>query len=695
MKRKHHYSPKNVAHLSLLLSLGLLLSLNLHAQTYQQITDSLINVLDSTSDPQKRVDLLNDISYNNRRTTPEAVLKYAQRAHRLAKNLDYKKGLAIANKNMGIAHYKMASPQDTTIKYYQKAIDAATAIDDFYTQAACKNNIALVYLNTASYNNAISYFLDGISIFDQHFQEEMRLKALMLANVAISFFRVDNVEKAILYMEKAIKMAERNQYKSILSMYLDDLGRMYLAVNRLEEASTAFARVSPLQEKLGDYYSQVQTFHNRIDLYLKKEDWKQAEELGLQALNISEKHEFPMMVCASITRLSNIYNKLGNYDKAIEFGQKAIAVSRKANSRNYEKDALQYLATAYAGKQQHNKAYSMLQQHLNLTDSIRNTEKEKYIAELEAQYQNKVKEKEIALLNVEKTAQKGQMKLLWILFAVSLGFIGLLAYFFIKRNQQADIIDKKNAELEKYIEYNLQLENFAYIASHDLKTPLRTIISFTQLLGRKLKNKLEPNETEYLQFIIDGTKEMSFLIEDLLNYSRIQRRDLQLERIEVEPFVEQILRHIGSFIEEKSAQIHLQLDTPIITADRTKMQQLLQNLITNAIKFHKKEQLPKVEISCIEKDMEWYFKIRDNGIGIESEYFDRIFLIFKRLNNKSEYEGSGIGLAICKKIIEQHGGTIWVESRVGEGSSFCFNLPKKLELISKEVKEQTEVVIAA
>ncbi len=244
----------------------------------------------------------------------------------------------------------------------------------------------------------------------------------------------------------------------------------------------------------------------------------------------------------------------------------------------------------------------------------------------------------------------------------------------IEQNMQE--LNAKNKELEKYIESNMQLENFAYIASHDLKGPIRTMVSFSQLLKRSAKDKLNQDEVEYLNFILSATKNMQMLIDDLLSYSRVDTKKIQRSLFSPQSMIEDICYELSSQINEHGTNVEIGILPDKIEADKTKVKQLFQNLISNAVKFSAVSEFPKVEIHAKEKDNAWQFIIRDNGIGIEEEYFQKIFLLFKKLHTNDVYEGTGIGLALCKKIVEQHQGKIWLESTLGEGTTFYFTLMK-------------------
>jgi len=235
----------------------------------------------------------------------------------------------------------------------------------------------------------------------------------------------------------------------------------------------------------------------------------------------------------------------------------------------------------------------------------------------------------------------------------------------------------KNKELEKYIAVNLDLENFAHIASHDLKSPLRTIRSFAQLLIRDIYESIPQKNRTYLDIINKSSNNMANLIDDVLSFSKLESEQANIKEILCQPYIDFLLTQIKDEIEEHKAEISLINIPAVIYSDSVKLSQVLQNLIRNSLKFQKKESTPKIEISVDSLDKYWQFNIKDNGIGIDQKHIDSIFKIFKRLHNKSQYSGSGIGLSTCQKTIAKLGGEIWVNSTLNEGSTFSFTIPKK------------------
>jgi signal transduction histidine kinase len=221
---------------------------------------------------------------------------------------------------------------------------------------------------------------------------------------------------------------------------------------------------------------------------------------------------------------------------------------------------------------------------------------------------------------------------------------------------------------------NKELEQFAYIASHDLQEPLRTTFSFVELLQTQYYGKLDAKADKYLTYILQSSDRMKVLINDLLDYSRIGNKK-ELQKVDCNIILQEVLDDMGKTIKDQNACIRSEY-LPVIKGYRTEIKQLFQNLIANAIKFRKKDTCPEVRITVTEDQSSWNFAISDNGIGIAEDHKDRIFIIFQRLHTRSEYEGSGIGLAHCQKIVALHGGKIWVNSLPGQGATFHFQIPK-------------------
>ena len=246
--------------------------------------------------------------------------------------------------------------------------------------------------------------------------------------------------------------------------------------------------------------------------------------------------------------------------------------------------------------------------------------------------------------------------------------------------RQAAELDAQAVELRRS---NAELEQFAYVASHDLQEPLRKVASFCQLLEKRYGDKLDDRGLQYIDFAVDGAKRMQVLINDLLTFSRVGRLDDTRERVGLGQALDKALRNLAAAVEESDARIDQPGTMPEIVGDPTLLTMLWQNLVGNALKFRHPDRAPHVTVTC-DPDPEnpgmWLLCVADNGIGIPEEFTDKVFVIFQRLHSRDAYGGTGIGLALCKKIVEHHGGRIWIDSRVGEGTRFCFTLPSADEV---------------
>ena len=281
------------------------------------------------------------------------------------------------------------------------------------------------------------------------------------------------------------------------------------------------------------------------------------------------------------------------------------------------------------------------------------------------------------LQKIKRTQQiviLGVISLLMLLYGV-LFFIVRHADKIIKRQDT----ERKRAEealaqkAEKLKRSNAELEQFAYIVSHDLQEPLRMVASYVQLLAKRYQGKLDSNADEFIAYAADGASRMQGLIKDLLVYSRVGTKGKEFEPTDCEATLKGVLTDLKVAVEESGAVVTHDV-LPTVMVDGGQLGQLFQNLIGNAIKF-RNEAPPRVHVSAERNGKEWRFSVKDNGIGIDPEHSERIFIIFQRLHGKEEYPGTGIGLAVCKKIVERHGGKIWVESQAGKGATFHFTIP--------------------
>ncbi|HLP35563.1 sensor histidine kinase [Lacibacter sp.] len=291
---------------------------------------------------------------------------------------------------------------------------------------------------------------------------------------------------------------------------------------------------------------------------------------------------------------------------------------------------------------------------------------------------SQLSEKESAFSNaLGETARDIKGYLLLVNIFLILLLLSTIAVYAVKTINNLITIEKelvrKNKELN---ETNKELEQFTYAASHDLQEPLRMVSSYMDLLQKKYDGQLDEKAQSYIHFAVDGTKRMKTLINDLLNYSRTSITVIEYQEVNVADVINEIKKIFMEDLNEPTAGIFFN-ELPVIRANNIQISQLFQNLIGNAIKY-RSEAPPQIHIAANKTSTHWIFSIKDNGLGIEPKYFEKIFVIFQRLHSNSTHKGTGIGLAICKRIVERHGGEIWLESEKGKGSTFFFSVARNL-----------------
>jgi len=651
--------------------------LTIVGQTFQEKADSLLSVLTPLETSSKKVDLLNELSYSYRRINSEMVFQYASQAFEMAIGIDYLKGAAVAKKNQGISFHNSSSPIDSAKKYYTEAIEFSTLSNDYYTQAACHNNIALLHNRKREFYTSLGYYLKAIEIFDEHDVNDNRLKGLLFANTSETYIALKENEKAYSFIFKAFEIAEQYKYRSILSFYADDYGKILTNLGQYEKAKYILDNGLKINRVLDDKVSEAQILNQKAQLEIELGNLDYAIKLAKEALLISKNQGINNEIYNANINLAQIARLQKKYKESIELCHLVINETINIDSKNYEQSARKQLSLSLEAIGEVKEALRELKIYNSLQEEIIGQEKMILISDSETRYKVRALDQAITQLERKETLDRKYIQGLSIFSFFALIACGLIFYLLWKTRKNKKEISLKNLELKKYIDSNLQLENFAYIASHDLKTPLRTIVSFSQLLKKKAGKTLQQENLEYLSYIEQGTKEMSTIVDDLLKYSEVDRQELKREQLDAKDIIQSVIDENHSVLKENNSLIELELKESKFFGDRNNFEQVFQNLILNAVKFKSITERPKILVTSIKNKNEIVFEIKDNGIGIEQDYFDKIFLIFKKLNKKEVYQGSGIGLAICKKIIELHQGKIWVESQIGEGTSFFFSIPVK------------------
>ena len=560
--------------------------------------------------------------------------------------------------------------------------------------------LADVHKDLGNYAEAINHCHQALDYFDK--AESEQGKTMGLATLGDIYLTIKDYEAAKVYYTSSLENRSQVPNQQFLIKPLNNLGIIAFEKGALGSAKQYFQEALELIKGLGDFPYFPETLFNLSKIAEKEGDIDKAISLTLRAKQHSILKNATRFEMQSDLRLAELYTVADEIQYTKNLAKKVFNWAQTTRDFELLTTAADIMATCAFSSGAYEEAYAYRLVHQTAKDSFLNAEKIKEITAktLNFRFEQERRKKEL-LQKIQETEFQNKIArqsllrnaLIIGLIMVLLFSLLLLRVNYLRHSTLRDLQDKnlrlkdteqrletKNDEMSKYIESNMQLENFAYIASHDLKAPLNTIISFSQLLQKSLTPQIGIREQEFLRFIISGASHMQNLIEALLSFSRVDTSNLEVSTVDFHTIFSLVKKDLKEEIFTLKPKIILGTLPSQIEGDPVKLRQLCQNLISNALKFTRPSISPRIEIMAQEFPEHWQFSIQDNGIGISPAHQEKIFMIFKRLHTQQEIEGTGIGLALCKKIVEQHQGKIWVESEEGVGSTFFFTLPKKLSL---------------
>ncbi len=632
---------------------------------------------------KERVVVLNELAIANRTQSLKDALNYAEKALSLSLTIGEDKSITTSKYTLGKV-YKAMSDYSQALAYLSEALTEAQHLKDELLKGNILNTIGLTYKHLGNHKDALNYIMQSLDIYKQIADEKGIAKAYN--NLATIYVRLEDYQTALKYHLNALKIKEKlspPNHNSIASSY-NNLGVVYRELGDLPQALIYYERALNLKKEQEDKDGEASALNNLGGIYNLQEQYTKALPYFIKCLNIREEinieNEKLILV---LNNLADIYLKMGRFELATKYQERALSIASNIGTKERELQGHSTMSKIKAAVNNFEEAYIHQTAHAAIKDSLFNYEKLQEIANLNTRYEVQNKQKEIEDLQKLNEVQKSKNQL-WqagfVLFVLmSLG-IAFLLYKWIKYRRVSNrLLEEKNEAIENQNQQlkrsNVDLEQFAYVASHDLKEPLRMIGSFTQLLGREQGEKLTENSREYMSYIVNGVRRMEILLEDLLRYSRVGKAERTFKKINMNDIKVEVLSNIQHQIADNNAQVIWEKELPIVEHNRTEMVQLLQNLISNAIKF-KNGKDPIVQVNYELEEKNHTFSIKDNGIGIDKQYADKVFTIFQRLHSHTEYEGTGIGLAVCKKIVERCGGDIWFESELEQGTTFYFTIPE-------------------
>lgn len=484
---------------------------------------------------------------------------------------------------------------------------------------------------------SFKHYTEAVRIYENHPQPQSTHRDALgnlYYNIAVLFKGPEYVERRKQYLDSALRIYEETGFKNGLGRCYNAYSSYYASINQPAVALEYQLRALDIAEETNDKYG-ASIYHNNIgSMYIDLKEYEQGLKYlnqGLQLkLLIGNKHS----IAVSYLHLGIAHNEMGKFDDAVSYLLKAREIMTEIDSKVFLHDTLNQLSKAYAGIGDYELAYKTQSEFVLLKDELFNFDKSTAINSIRAEFEIEKKEKEAQLLRV--------------------------------KNEEISL------HLRKLEISNDELRQFAHVASHDLKEPLRMIGSYIGLLEKKAADKLNEEERQFLSFAVEGAKRMDKLINGLLQLSKVSAQR-EPSHTDLNKVVNEVRLNLRSVILETRTQI-ITDNLPSVKADRIQMLQLFQNLISNGIKYNNSGN-PQVIIGAQASGNTVTVSVSDNGIGIETKYHDKIFNLFQRLHSRAEYSGTGIGLAICKKIVTQLGGEIWVESNPSGGTIFKLTLP--------------------
>ena len=588
---------------------------------------------------------------------------------------------------------------DEAEAFYKNGIEAYQKGNYMIGVAHCNLNLGNVYSDQFSYAKGIQYYYNALKEYETH--KLNRYIGMANNNIGNIYKDIKDYNKAHEHYQKAKHSYQvDNDSLQIINANLN-IGASYLDQGEYDLAIQILYKALDDTKKIGFNYPIPTIYNNIVACHINLGNFDLAEKNIQLALKISTANGTNSLEEIKSSLLaSEIQFRQRNFSKAINLAHLTLNKAKEKNQWNVMGNASKILADSYKKKHQYKESLQYLELHERLKDTLYNEEEIKIPIAKEFEYQlEKQKREQEVKQEKDKLAYEAELKSQKnILLFFGLGFFilgaAVIAFYknFKKRKRAEEELEKKNAMLEKYIESNIQLEQFAHIASHDLKSPLRTVGSFSSLLKRRAASKLNESEMEYLDMIGNAAKLMWNLVDDLMAYSQVNSLQMNLEEHDVNALLEDVQSNLNFSIEEKNAVLEIINMPTSIMVDETKIRQVFQNLIANSLKFTPIDTKPFIKINCIQEESFYKFSVADNGIGIQEEYLETIFKPYKQLHTKDKYEGTGMGLAICKKIVEKHGGEISVKSELGKGTTFYFTIPKTTNTSKKKaVKEMSTV----
>ncbi len=651
------------------------------------IIDSLNHAIKIAPEDTTKVHLLLDLCWQLHRVDVPKIEEVANQSLVLSQKLDFKQGIGESYNYLSWVNLSRGD-YDEALKFSFIAIEIAEKSDNEKLLNSSYNDIASIYAKTGRPDEAL-VILQKLA---DRYKEAGDLGAISISylNMALLLKENKNNAEARRYFLQALDATEKSNQDMLKSAVHLEIAGMYYSEGNIEDAKQNYSQAFDIADKSEDIWVSALSTLGLSSINLDTGNKELALAQAREAVKLTEQIGDNSALVSAKSKLAEILNKIEKYEESLRINFFIVELAEKNNLVSERLHAYLDLSKTYQQIEDYENAFLFSEKYHALQDSTFSKEKAKNILDLEKKYQSDLKDKENTVLKLQQKEQELQIKqnttfnkaLLLILFLLAI--VSLLAYRRYKDKILAhkvleEKVNERTEELrlmnQNLATSNKELERFAYIASHDLREPLRNISGFAGLLKKELKPKPGSTIEEYLSFISNNTNQLSALIQDILAFSKLNQEIDQTTIVDPNIIINDINNSLAHTIKEKKVKIFIKDTLPMLKSSGQQIHFLFKNLIENGIKYNNSS-YPRIDIICNDLGNKYEFFVKDNGIGINPDYSAKIFEMFTRLHDREKFNGTGLGLSLCKKVVENHGGDIRVESIEEKGSTFIFTLPK-------------------
>lgn len=535
------------------------------------------------------------------------------------------------------------------LDYGKEVLTISQANGDIEKEIIATSNLGVYYATRLDYKSAIEYFYSSLEK-SKAIQFD-RQTAQNLINLGTIYARLFNPQESLSNYQAVVEKYDQVLVDTTKTIIFNNIGNIHFEEKSYEESKKHFEKSLALAEKIQYTEMIALALAHLGKLSCEENDFGTAMSYADRANELLEDLGDVNAKSINILNFAKLAHHSGDFETAILHLKKGIEISKKVRNEENEIACYRLLSEFYKNKKDFENAFHFKSLYAEKQEDYLKKQRNRQILDQEITFATREKEQQI-----EALTQANQLQAMLL--------------------QKQEEVERANEQLTQA---NEELKQFAYVASHDLKEPLRMIGSYTQIINRKFASEIDESTQTYFYYVTDGVERMNNLLDGLLKYATVGRGAQELKVVNLNDTILICQANLRLLIEETKTKLEVD-ELPSILGIGSLLSQLFQNLISNAIKFRNKDTIPEITIRSEERKSEYLISIKDNGIGIKEEYKERIFVIFQRLHARTDYEGTGIGLAICHKIMQRMGGKIWVESEYGNGSTFFFTFPKPTEI---------------